>query len=216
MVKYFVHYSNFTCFSEQSKYLPKSLDELIKQDLEAYEKAQKAKAEEPTVVTEEKVGEDGSVTTTTTTTTTKVETVVVKKSVKTETPLEKEIKEKPAEKPTSPKSTPVLSLPSEQAPASGTVTPAVPDDPNTADPSTDRLRGRRPSGQMSPTGADTYGDAPDATSVEKGKVAVPHDDPNSVYVGLRVYTHKDAPAVVVGRLKPDPALVDLEAETESG
>ncbi|KAF8194986.1 hypothetical protein BJ912DRAFT_847616 [Pholiota molesta] len=179
---------------EQSKYLPKSLDELIKQDLKAYEKAQKDKAEEPTVVTEEKLGEDGSVTTTTTTTT-KVETVVVKKSVKTEAPIEKEIKEKPEEKPASPKSTSALSLPSEQAPASGTVTPAVPDDPNTADASTDRLRGRRP--------------------MEKGKVAVPHDDPNSVYVGLRVYTHKDAPAVVVGRLKPDPTPVDLEAEAES-
>jgi hypothetical protein len=213
MLKSFVHPSNFTLFSEQSKYLPKSLDELIKQDLKAYEKAQKEKAGEPTVVTEEKFGEDGSIITTTTTT--KVETVVVKKSVKTEAPIEKEIKEKPAEKPASPKSTSALSLPSEQAPASGTVTPAVPDDPNTADASTDRLRGRRPSGRMGPTGADTYGDAPDATTVEKGKVAVPHDDPNSVYVGLRVYTHKDAPAVVVGRLKPDPTPVDLEAEAES-
>ncbi|TFK38213.1 hypothetical protein BDQ12DRAFT_735790 [Crucibulum laeve] len=35
-------------------------------------------------------------------------------------------------------------------------------------------------------------------------------DDNSVYIGLRVYTHKDAPAVVVGRLK-----ADLEKPNES-
>lgn len=47
---------------------------------------------------------------------------------------------------------------------------------------------------------------------EKGKMAVPHDDPNSVYVGLRVYTHNDVPAVVVGRLKAKP---EEEAKPES-
>ncbi|KAF9480348.1 cysteine proteinase [Pholiota conissans] len=167
---------------EQSRYLPKSLDELIKQDLDAYEKAKKEKAEAPTVVTEESIGEDGAVTTTTTTTTTKVEKVVVQKAVKKEkeAPSEKETKDKPAENTTSPKPTPGL-LPAEPpAPNSGATTPAAGDDPNTPDPSTDRL-------------------------LEKGKVAVPHDDPNSVYVGLRVYTHKDAPAAVVGRLKPEPS-----------
>ena len=36
---------------------------------------------------------------------------------------------------------------------------------------------------------------------KKGKMTFSHDDLNSVYVGLRVYTHKDVPAVIVGHLK---------------
>ncbi|KAF8814237.1 hypothetical protein BYT27DRAFT_7179669, partial [Phlegmacium glaucopus] len=45
---------------------------------------------------------------------------------------------------------------------------------------------------------------------EKGKVTIPHDDSNAVYVGLRVYTHKDVPAVVVGCLK---AVVEVKTIT---
>ncbi|KAF8799618.1 hypothetical protein BYT27DRAFT_7201221 [Phlegmacium glaucopus] len=45
---------------------------------------------------------------------------------------------------------------------------------------------------------------------EKGKVMIPHDDSNSVYVGLRVYTHNNVPAVVVGCLK---AAVEVQTIT---
>ena len=38
---------------------------------------------------------------------------------------------------------------------------------------------------------------------EKGKFTVPQADENTVYIGLRVYTHKDVPAVVVGRVKTE-------------
>ena len=184
--------------------MPASLDELIKSDLDAYEKAEKAKKEAESVVTSETIGEDGSVTTTTTTTTTKVETVVVKKSVKKEDTPIKEVKdneEGPATEvqtsPIEPEKTP---LPVEQPP-SGVATPAAIDDANIADPSTDRLRGRISLGRIGRD--DSYGDStPADPPLEKGKVAVPHDSENSVYTGLRVYTHKDVPVVIVGRLKP--------------
>ncbi|KDR70872.1 hypothetical protein GALMADRAFT_75596 [Galerina marginata CBS 339.88] len=165
-----------TIFSDQAKHLPTTLESLIKQDLEAFEKKKKAEAELVKKVVEE-TNEDGSVTTTTTTTTTKTETVVV--SSKTN-PTKLEIKPTatPA-KPASPATPPQPELPIEpiEPISSGTATPAAPnvssDDPNTPD------------------------------TPEKGKVLIDHDDPNTVYIGLRVYTHKDVPAVVVGRLKTD-------------
>jgi hypothetical protein len=40
-------------------------------------------------------------------------------------------------------------------------------------------------------------------TVEGGKVTVPYDDINNVTIGLRVYTNKDVPATVVGRLRED-------------
>lgn len=55
---------------------------------------------------------------------------------------------------------------------------------------------------MRKRGIYNYGDDADTKKEEeKGKVTIPHDDSNSIYVGLRVYTHKDVPAVVVGQLK---------------
>ncbi len=147
--------------SDQSQYMPASLDELIKSDYDAYEKAEKEKKEAISVVTTETTGEDGSVTTTTTTTTTKVETVVVKKSVKKEDTPIKEVKdneEVPATEvqtsPIEPEKTP---LPVEQPP-SGVTTPAAIDDANIADPSTDRLRGRISLGRIGRN--DSYGDPP--------------------------------------------------------
>lgn len=38
--------------------------------------------------------------------------------------------------------------------------------------------------------------------MQESQMTMPYNDPNSVYVGLRVYTHKEVPAVVVGCLKP--------------
>jgi len=50
---------------------------------------------------------------------------------------------------------------------------------------------------------------------EKGKVIIPHDDSNSIYVGLRVYTHKDVPALVVGRLKATKEVANKIENTSS-
>ena len=44
---------------------------------------------------------------------------------------------------------------------------------------------------------------------------IPHDDSNSIYVGLRVYTHKDVPAVVVGRLKAKKEVVKPDITSSS-
>ena len=60
--------------------------------------------------------------------------------------------------------------------------------------------------------ADEEGDADETDSSaasatpetpEKGKFTVPQADENTVYIGLRVYTHRDVPAVVVGRVKAE-------------
>jgi hypothetical protein len=58
--------------------------------------------------------------------------------------------------------------------------------------------------------ADADADEPDGSAAsatsetpEKRKFAVPQADENTVYIGLRVYTHKDVPAVVVGRVKTE-------------
>lgn len=51
------------------------------------------------------------------------------------------------------------------------------------------------------------GTAPESSvatiTVEGGKVTVPYDDTNHVTIGLRVYTNKDVPASVVGRLRDE-------------
>ncbi|KAH9479886.1 Calpain [Psilocybe cubensis] len=180
--------SNFKA-EDQAKYLPTTLESLIQRDLEEYEKKKKAEGEVVTKVVEE-VSEDGTVTTTTTTTTTKVETVVVGKKVALQ-------KESPPEKPTSIPLPPTTVDPTPttngiSTPALPNVTPEVPNIPDT---SRSRYRGSSPryGGSSATKGED----------VPKGKVEIDHDDPNTVCVGLRVYTHKDVPTVVVGRLKVD-------------
>lgn len=145
---------------------------------------------------------------TTTTTTTKVETVVVKKSSKKEAPAT--VKVEDVENTSLKEKAPSLSLPPTPENAitvplvellhRADVAPAATDDPNTSDPSTDRLRALGRIGGFRHDG--TLREAPSDTQIEKGKVAVPHDDEDSVYVGLRVYSQKDVPVVVVGRLKP--------------
>lgn len=42
-----------------------------------------------------------------------------------------------------------------------------------------------------------------AVTIEAGKVTVPYEDSNSVTVGLRVYTKKEVPVTVVGRLREE-------------
>ena len=37
---------------------------------------------------------------------------------------------------------------------------------------------------------------------QKVKMTMLYNDPNSIYVGLWIYTHRDVAAVVVGHLKP--------------
>lgn len=53
------------------------------------------------------------------------------------------------------------------------------------------------------------------TPPEKGQVAVPYSDNNTVYVGLRVYTKKEVPVVVVGRLKGEAAAAAKTTTTTS-
>lgn len=160
--------------------------------MDEYEKKKKAECEIVTKTVEE-VAEDGTVTTTTTTTTTKVETVVVGKKATTKS---EPVPEKPTSIALPPKS--VDPIPPT---ANGTTTPALPnvtpDVPDVPDTSRSRYRGSSPRG--------AYGDSPESNPAEvpKGKVAIDHDDPNTVCVGLRVYTHKDVPTVVAGRLKAD-------------
>jgi len=40
-------------------------------------------------------------------------------------------------------------------------------------------------------------------TVEGGKATVPYDDTDTVFIGLRVYTNKDVPVVVTGKLKEE-------------
>ncbi|KAF8889520.1 hypothetical protein CPB84DRAFT_1849319 [Gymnopilus junonius] len=195
--------SNFKA-EDHAKYLPTSLDTLIKQDLEAYEKKKKAEDSVKKTVVEE-INEDGTVTTTTTTTTTVQRVVVSSKKV---TAKPEAVIDTASENPTSP-----LLVPSTlEAPTkSESSTPARPDSaldvPNAPD-SGNTNRATKSSGRQAPRGADDGGSDP--TVPEKGKVLVDHDDPNSVFIGLRVYTNKDVPAVVVGRLK-----TDLEGKVDS-
>ncbi|KAJ2912950.1 hypothetical protein MD484_g7458, partial [Candolleomyces efflorescens] len=49
--------------------------------------------------------------------------------------------------------------------------------------------------------------------VESGKVTVPYEDPDTVYVGLRVYTNKEVPATVTGKLRGDSAEKKVETTT---
>lgn len=49
-----------------------------------------------------------------------------------------------------------------------------------------------------------------STSTDPTKYVIVRNDEDSLYLGLRVYTHKDAPAVVVGRLKAEPEKKEKE------
>ena len=200
--------------SDKDKFLPLSLESLIQLDFDEYEQRKKAAEEETTTSTsvEEKTGDGIVTTTTTTTTTTKVETVVVNKTAtaaaNTATKVDHHL------------SSPDVVVPDKPAPVDasvetepsiiGTITPAAPNiDTNTPPDSVSsisegnaRENAQQQQQQQQRYGEYNYGDTTETKKEEeKGKVIIPHDDSNSIYVGLRVYTHKDVPAVVVGRLK---------------
>lgn len=141
--------------------------------------------------------EGGTVTTTTTTTTTKVEQVVVSNK-------EASSKPRPVIDSTSKNYISLLAMPSTFGAAlqDESSTPArqkiAIDEPNVP-VSKDITRASK---YYSPIGPIVAADAHTASPfLEKYKVplAAYHDDPNSVSIGLRVYTHKDVPAIIVRR-----------------
>jgi hypothetical protein len=163
---------------------------LIQRDFDEYDKKKKAPEETATATSVEEKTADGTVTTTTTTTTTtKVETIVVNKTAATKVDSSPDLV-KPAP----------VDVSVENEASIDTITPAAPNiDSNT--PPTSVVNDEGHARENAQRGYN-YGDSPDTKKEEeKGKVTIPHDDSNSIYVGLRVYTHKDVPAVVVGRLK---------------
>ncbi|KAF8801034.1 hypothetical protein BYT27DRAFT_7216459 [Phlegmacium glaucopus] len=99
--------------------------------------------------------------------------------------------------------------------ASSTITPATPNpDLHTPPDSVSISKGNVCESTQHRYNNSNYGDSAAIETEkeeEKGKVTIPHDDSKSVYVGLRVYTHKDVPAVVVGHLK---AAVEVKTSTD--
>lgn len=184
-------------FRELKRFLPPTLEELVKKDLEEYKK----KAAVVTT-TEEKVDEDGTVTTTTTTTSTKVETVVKKggPAIKTET--------KAADKPPTSLTT-LGSTPIEHS-ASGTTTPAT----NASNEQPELTKARQGMRFAQPRG-ENVGDPPDTPAPDKGKVTLPQESSDKVVIGLRVYSNKDVTCSVEGRLRAgsDPTVPAVAAET---
>ncbi|KAF6759437.1 hypothetical protein DFP72DRAFT_885181 [Ephemerocybe angulata] len=158
---------------DHTTYLGTSLQTLIETDFAEFEK-KKAEDEKVKTSTTEEVSDDGTVTTTTTTVVTETKQIVVKSATKPKADGA------PAE--TTPEVTTVST--SESNAATGTAAPTAP----TAD------------GQAT---SATAGSTAPAVKVEDGKVTVPYDDINNVVVGLRVYTNKDVPVTVVGRLRGD-------------
>lgn len=171
---------------------------MIERDFDEYEQKKKAAEETKTSTSVEEKAGDGTVTTTTTTTTTttKVETIVVNKKAASTIKVDSSpdlVPDKPA----------AVDVSVETEAPIGTITSTAPNvDSNTPPDSTTVVDEGHARENAQQRGYD-YGDTPDTKKEEeKGKVTIPHDDSNSIYVGLRVYTHKDVPAVVVGRLRP--------------
>ena len=166
-------------FRAQAKYLPIDLKSLIERDLKEYEK--KKSVESSTV---EQVGEDGTVTVTTTTVTTETKTVVVKqgsKATSSDTST--------APRPATPSQ---VATPADTDAITATESLNVPHD----------TRARMATGdeEADADEADSSAASTAPETPEKAKFTVPQADENTVYIGLRVYTHKDVPAVVVGRV----------------
>lgn len=171
------------------------METLVEHDFEEYERKKKADAEVVKTVVEE-VAADGTITRTVTTTTTKVETVVV--------PGDKKAVSNSDSTSTANSSgrkapTPIPSEPAQSSTQNGSSTPAAPNDASAE--SLAQLTGRMDLRATSDNCGAGESGSPAAPTPDKGKVFVDHDDPNTVTVGLRVYTHKDVPAVIVGRLK---------------
>ncbi|KAF9552248.1 cysteine proteinase [Agrocybe pediades] len=188
--------SNFN-IEANAKYLPTALETLVLHDFEEYEK-QKKEEEGVLKTVKEEVAADGTITRTITTTTTKVDTVVI--------PSDPTAMVKPPQStPAKPNYIPLPPCSSPSTSVHGSCTPAAPDVPSAGGAPLE-LRGVNTEDEAPVPGnpAPPPPPPPPATAPqmpEKGKVLVDHDDPNTVTLGLRVYTHKDVPASIVGRLK---------------
>jgi hypothetical protein len=171
---------------------------LIERDFDEYDKKKKAAEETAISTSVEEKSADGTVTTTTTTTTTtKVETIVVNKTAAITT-KDSSMYSSPDLVPDKPAA---VDVSAESDTSIDTITTVAPNIDSDTPPDSTSVFNDGHARENAPHGYN-YGESTDTKKEEeKGKVTIPHDDPNSIYVGLRVYTHKDVPAVVVGRLK---------------
>lgn len=183
--------SNLSLFCRiQAKYLPTELSELIDRDLAQYKKEQEQKAKEA----ETQAKEDGTtvtVTTVTTTTTTKTEKVM-KKNVPDSVP------EKPQDE--------IYNGPSLGLPPIAPEVQAV--DSCEIDPGHVRYRALSPSllpmpPMPFPRSLSPAPPPPPPVNNGPSNNLEIYEDEDTVYLGLRVYTNKDAPAKVSGKLKSE-------------
>ena len=212
----------FSKKSSSSKFLPPSLKTLIQCNFDKYQKKKKA-PQKMMSMTVKTTSEDGTVTTTTITiimmmmtSKTKVQTVIVNKTVATMKNNGDDKKVDPLPDSISDKST--VSVQSNAS--SSTVTPATQNTGSCIPPDGINIGGvRHTSNSMQPAHYTKYGYSDNLETEEedkkgnlgkndnlgkkdkKDKMTFSHDDLNSVYVGLQVYTHKDVPAVIVGHSK---------------
>lgn len=175
-------------FRIQDGYLPTELSSLIDEDLKRFE----AKKKEEALKKEQE--ENGTttvtVTTVTTTTTTKTETTVKKK---TEAPTT-ELTTKGETKQEDHSSSPENERPN--APALEKLDTCLFDPGHVA---------QSPLTRLPPLPASPAGD----NGLPSNRIEIAEDE-NSVYLGLRVYTNKDTPVVVVGQLKAEILQHDAE------
>jgi len=168
---------------KQKRYMPTTLEDLVKIDVDEYKKKENEAA--VVVTKEETVNEDGTTTTTTTsTTTTTVETIVVKKTGKGDI--------KPAKGTEPLMSTPAKSDVCPEPSTRGTLAPVI------------TALGSNDSDQDSicaPPCHENYGDAAAPVPEPKAKVDIPHQSSDTVVVGLKIYTDKDVKCPVLGRLR---------------
>lgn len=166
----------------QERYLPTKLSALIEQDSAAFEEEQKRKEAE--TLAKEQEGETVTTTVITTTTTT---TVVKKKSEG---------------------STAKVGVADANGDADLDSTSTLADDRPNA-PQLERLEtclvdsghvGNSPLPQFPPL--PPQAPQPSDNNLPSNAIEIMEDE-NSVYLGLRVYTHKDTPIVIVGRLKAE-------------
>ena len=173
--------SDLSCFSRvQAKYLPTELSELIEHDLAEYKKQKEA--EEQQQVKEEEDGTTVTVTTVTTTTTTKTEKVVTKKNAQESAESKTDAKDSP----------PLPSAPETQKVDSCLIDPGH--RPLTPLPPIPMTRSSSPPPPPPPP--------PAGNNLPSNNMEI-FEDENMLYLGLRVYTNKDAPAKVWGKLRSE-------------
>ncbi|KAF9449391.1 cysteine proteinase [Macrolepiota fuliginosa MF-IS2] len=184
-----------------ANFIPTALETLIDRDYKDHQK-EKAKAEEERKAKEgekelngdekaedteddEVSDEDGDQTITTTTTTTVVQTVKKVKRPKLDPSLE----------PKPPSGKPV----GNESGLSSDIHPELLNRPD-------------PKYQQEYEWASAATQTPE---VDPTKYIITRDDEDALYLGLKVYTHRDAPAVVVGRLKAEPEAKEKKKTDDS-